>query len=60
MALSYCLLDEIAEVEAVKGVMLQFDEFVSGVQLFGEHVQPKMKSRIGKMMDGSSKRRRVA
>jgi pyrimidine oxygenase len=43
------LLDEIADVDGVKGVMLQFDEFVSGVDLFGKHVQPKMKTRIGKM-----------
>ncbi|CAG9982998.1 unnamed protein product [Clonostachys byssicola] len=44
------LLDEIAGVDGVKGVMLQFDEFVSGVELFGKHVQPKMKSRIGKAL----------
>ncbi|KGO43663.1 Pyrimidine monooxygenase RutA [Penicillium expansum] len=42
------LLDEIAEVEGVKGVMLQFDEFLSGVELFGKYVQPKMKTRVGK------------
>ena len=43
------LLDEIADVEGVKGVMLQFDEFVTGVDIFGKHVQPKMKSRAHKI-----------
>lgn len=43
------LLDEIADLDGVKGVMLQFDEFVSGVDLFGKYVQPKMKSRAHKM-----------
>ena len=43
------LLDEIAEVEGVKGVMLTFDEFLSGVDRFGKYVQPLMKSRVGKI-----------
>jgi pyrimidine oxygenase len=42
------MLDEIADVEGVKGVMLTFDEFISGIEIFGKHVQPLMKSRVGK------------
>ncbi|KAH9835963.1 Pyrimidine monooxygenase RutA [Teratosphaeria destructans] len=42
------LLDEIATVEGVKGVMCTFDEFVTGVEKFGKYVQPLMKTRIGK------------
>jgi pyrimidine oxygenase len=42
------LLDEIATVEGVKGIMLTFDEFVSGVEVFGKEVQPLMKTRVGK------------
>ncbi len=39
------MLDEIAEVEGVKGVMLIFDDFLWGVDIFGAEIQPRMKSR---------------
>ncbi|ETS83435.1 Pyrimidine monooxygenase RutA [Pestalotiopsis fici W106-1] len=39
------MLDEIAEVEGLKGVMLTFDEFLTGLDNFAEFVQPLMKSR---------------
>jgi pyrimidine oxygenase len=39
------MLDEIAAVPGLEGVLLTFDEFVSGVTLFGEKVQPLMQSR---------------
>jgi pyrimidine oxygenase len=39
------MLDEISEVDGLKGVMLTFDEFLSGVDNFGQRVQPLMKSR---------------
>ena len=39
------LLDEMAEIEGVAGVMLTFDDFVIGVEQFGQRIQPLMKSR---------------
>ncbi|KAH8890533.1 putative pyrimidine monooxygenase ruta [Thozetella sp. PMI_491] len=39
------MLDEIADVEGVKGVMLTFDDFLWGVDVFGNEIQPLMKSR---------------
>ena len=41
------LLDEMAEVEGLAGVMLTFDDFVIGVEQFGRHIQPLMQSRRG-------------
>ena len=39
------MLDEIAEIPGLKGVMLTFDDFIVGMEQFGEHIQPRMKSR---------------
>ncbi|ORY70397.1 putative pyrimidine monooxygenase ruta [Pseudomassariella vexata] len=39
------MLDEVSDVEGVKGVMLTFDEFLTGVDNFGKYIQPLMKSR---------------
>jgi pyrimidine oxygenase len=39
------MLDEIAEIPDLKGVMLTFDDFIVGMEQFGEHIQPRMKSR---------------
>lgn len=39
------LLDEMAEVGGLSGVMLTFDDFVIGVEQFGQRIQPLMKSR---------------
>jgi pyrimidine oxygenase len=39
------MLDELAEVEGVAGVMLTFDDFIIGMQNFGERIQPLMQSR---------------
>ncbi|KAI0481942.1 putative pyrimidine monooxygenase ruta [Xylariaceae sp. FL0804] len=39
------MLDDVAGVEGVKGVMLTFDDFLSGVDHFGKDIQPLMKSR---------------
>jgi pyrimidine oxygenase len=38
-------LDEIASIDGVAGVMLAFDDFVAGMEQFGRHIQPLMKSR---------------
>lgn len=39
------MLDEVAEVEGCKGIMLVFDEWLAGLDNFGEKIQPLMKSR---------------
>jgi pyrimidine oxygenase len=39
------LLDEIAEIEGIDGIMMTFDDFVVGMRGFGERIQPLMKSR---------------
>ena len=45
------LLDEMADVPGVAGVMLTFDDFVIGVEQFGRHIQPLMRSRKHKVGD---------
>ncbi|KAF1343811.1 putative pyrimidine monooxygenase ruta [Delphinella strobiligena] len=47
------MLDEVAEVEGVKGVMLTFDDFLLGVDQFGKFIQPLMKSRTENDGDGN-------
>jgi len=44
------LLDELAMVEGVAGVMLTFDDFILGMQAFGERIQPLMRCRQGRAM----------
>ena len=39
------MLDEIAAIPGLKGIMLTFDDFIIGMEQFGEHIQPLMKSR---------------
>ncbi|SJZ83486.1 pyrimidine oxygenase [Enhydrobacter aerosaccus] len=39
------LLDEVATVPGLAGVLLTFDEFVSGTETFGERIQPLMACR---------------
>jgi len=39
------MLDEIAAVPGAEGVLLTFDDFVKGVEMFGERIQPLMTSR---------------
>ncbi len=41
------LLDELAAVPGVQGVMLTFDDFVIGMEQFGTRIQPLMRSRNG-------------
>ncbi|OTB06765.1 hypothetical protein M426DRAFT_9198 [Hypoxylon sp. CI-4A] len=43
------MLDEAASVPGTKGIMLAFDDFVLGVETFGQKIQPLMKSRQGKV-----------
>jgi pyrimidine oxygenase len=39
------MLDEVATVPGVGGVLLTFDDFVAGVENFGTHIQPLMTCR---------------
>jgi pyrimidine oxygenase len=39
------LLDEVATIPGLAGVLLTFDEFVSGTEVFGERIQPLMQCR---------------
>jgi pyrimidine oxygenase len=39
------MLDELAEIDGVAGIMLTFDDFLIGIEQFGLHIQPLMKSR---------------
>ena len=38
-------MDEIADVEGAAGVLLTFDDFLVGMDQFGQHIQPLMKTR---------------
>lgn len=39
------LLDEVATVKGVKGIMLTFDDFIASMDAFGQHIQPLMQCR---------------
>ena len=39
------LLDEMSEIESLAGVMLTFDDFIIGIEQFGQRIQPLMRSR---------------
>jgi pyrimidine oxygenase len=39
------MLDEVASVPGTEGVMLTFDDFLGGMDAFGERIQPLMKTR---------------
>jgi pyrimidine oxygenase len=41
------MLDEVASVPGVKGALLTFDDFLGGLDRFGQEIQPKMMSRGG-------------
>ena len=46
------LLDQVAETPGLAGIMLTFDDFVVGMEQFGEHIQPRMASRAGVRVGG--------
>ncbi|MGK3140905.1 pyrimidine utilization protein A [Pantoea sp. C2G6] len=39
------MLDEVAQVEGTHGVLLTFDDFLEGIENFGQHIQPLMACR---------------
>ena len=43
------MLDECATVVATKGIMLTFDDFLIGLEQFGQRIQPLMKTRQEKL-----------
>jgi pyrimidine oxygenase len=46
------LLDELAEVPGVAGIMLTFDDFILGMDAYAERIQPLMKCRAGRAAAG--------
>lgn len=40
-------LDAIAALPGVEGIMLAFDDYIAGMDVFGRHIQPLMRSRAG-------------
>ena len=38
------MLDQVAEVPGVRGVMLTFDDFVVGMEQFGTRIMPLMRN----------------
>jgi pyrimidine oxygenase len=44
------MLDELAEVDGTKGIMLVFDDFLEGIENFGTRIQPLMASRAGSVV----------
>lgn len=43
------MLDDVASIEGVKGIMMTFDDFLDGLDTFGQKVQPLMKCRQSKL-----------
>jgi pyrimidine oxygenase len=39
------MLDEVATMPGVKGIMLTFDDFITGMENFGTRIQPQMRCR---------------
>ena len=39
------MLDEVAAVPGTDGVLLTFDDFLQGIDAFGERIQPLMRCR---------------
>ncbi len=50
------MLDEIADVPGTEGVLLTFDDFVQGIENFGQFIQPLMKSRQYLLNDSSAEK----
>jgi pyrimidine oxygenase len=41
-------LDELAEIDGLHGIMLTFDDFLRGIEMFGQRIQPLMRCRQGR------------
>ena len=42
------MMDEAASVPGTSGIMLVFDDFLAGMEDFGQRVQPLMRCRAGR------------
>ena len=40
------MMDEVAAAPGVAGILMTFDDFIIGMEQFGQHIQPLMKSRM--------------
>ncbi|MCX5494487.1 pyrimidine utilization protein A [Kaistia dalseonensis] len=47
------MLDEVAAVPGTKGIMMTFDDFLTGIEKFGEHIQPLMQSRAERLAEAA-------
>ena len=48
------MLDEIGEIQATEGILLTFDDFIQGVEDFGQKIQPLMKCREHIVVEGEA------
>ena len=48
------MLDEIGEIKATEGILLTFDDFIQGVEDFGQKIQPLMKCREHIVVEGEA------
>ncbi|WP_425918089.1 pyrimidine utilization protein A [Acinetobacter sp. TSRC1-2] len=48
------MLDEIGEIEGTEGILLTFDDFIQGVEDFGQKIQPLMKCREHIVVEGEA------
>ena len=47
------MLDEVCSTPGLKGVMLTFDDFIIGIEQFGQYIQPLMKTRNPSLSDAA-------
>jgi pyrimidine oxygenase len=48
------LMDQVASVPGVAGIMLTFDDFIAGMDAFGQHIQPLMQCRQGRAIGAAA------
>lgn len=39
------MLNQVSEIEGTEGILLTFDDFIQGIEAFGQHIQPLMQCR---------------
>ena len=48
------MLDENCEIKGTEGILLTFDDFIQGVEDFGQKIQPLMKCREHIVVEGDA------
>ena len=48
------MLDEIGQIQGTEGILLTFDDFIQGVEDFGQRIQPLMQCRQHVVVDGQT------